>query len=93
MKTDIFNAPDVLSEIREQRATRRRRSFRRSRLARYRSELVELRTHGASYHELAAWLRGKRVKVSHTTIIRYLAKLPELQGVPHAELSQRQIAG
>jgi len=90
MMTDAFNAPDVLSEIREQRATKRRRSFRRSRLARYRSELVALRKQGASYHELAAWLRSKRVKVSHTTIIRYLAKLPELKltGKPHAELPQ-----
>ncbi len=89
MTTDNFNAPEALSEIREQRATKRRRSFRRSRLARYRSELVALRKHGASFHELAAWLRSKRVKVSHTTVLRYLAKLPELTGEPYAKLPQR----
>lgn len=77
--THQFNATDALSEIREQRAIKRRHSFRRSRLARFRSELVALRKQGASYHELALWLRGKRIKVSHTTVLRYLAKLPELK--------------
>ena len=41
--------------------------------------LVALRRAGASYPELAEWLRHKRrCKVHHTTVLRYLKGLPEL---------------
>jgi intein-encoded DNA endonuclease-like protein len=59
-----------------------------SRLKKYRAELVSLRKLGASYPELVLWLRHeKHTKVTHTTIMRYLAKLPELTEDIYAKLS------
>ena len=46
---------------------------------RYRAELVQLRRAGASYPDLATWLRTRhRLRVSHTTVMRYLRGLPEM---------------
>ncbi len=74
-----LNAQEELARIRHHKALSRRKSYRVSRLTRFRAELVELRRAGASYPELATWLRRqKRVKVSHTTVMRYLKKLPEM---------------
>jgi hypothetical protein len=45
-----------------------------------------LRRVGASHAELAQWLRqSKRVVVDRSTVRRYLAQLPELQGPPSSE--------
>ena len=52
----------------------RRQRFSQSRLDRYRDELEALATKGASWRDLAAWLRQyKRVKVHSTTVGRRLA--------------------
>lgn len=57
----------------------KRRQYRRSRLTRYRAELVALRDSGASYPQLAQWLRSeKRIHVAHTTVMRFLHQLPEV---------------
>jgi hypothetical protein len=39
---------------------------------------VALRRAGASYPDLVTWLRGRKVAVSHTTVLRYLRTLPEM---------------
>jgi len=68
--------------IRELRAAARGRRFRRSRLDRYRAELVERDNKGWSWRDLAEWLRRhKRVKVHPTTIGRRLAQWAR-QAVP-----------
>ncbi|MGB4600618.1 MAG: hypothetical protein WBI04_11700 [Trichlorobacter sp.] len=67
-----------LAAIRQQRRTARRRRYFRSRLDRYRAEIVALRRAGATLAEIAAWLRQRRCKVATSTISRYLAKLPEV---------------
>ncbi len=78
--TQPFNAAVELTTIHNQRKTMRQQAYRKSRLGRYRAELVALRKAGASLHDLALWLRQKkRIKVSHTTVMRFLAKLPELK--------------
>jgi len=63
--------------------THRRRwrtGYRASRLLRLRAELVALRRAGASYPALATWLRAEhRIRVAHTTILRFLRSLPEMQ--------------
>jgi Fe2+ or Zn2+ uptake regulation protein len=61
----------------QQPITRRRRYYP-SRLRRYRAELVLLRRGGASYRELAEWLRARRLRVAPSTVQRYLAQLPEM---------------
>jgi hypothetical protein len=87
MSTQPFNAPEILQQIRQRQVTKRRRQFRHSRLIRVRAELVALRHAGGSYRELAQWLRQThRIKVTHTSVMRYLVQLPECQEGANAEL-------
>ena len=84
------HARSILDDMRARRAIVRKQRYRSSKLTRYRAELVTLRLAGASYRELAFWLRrDHRLRVNPTTIRRYLIQLPELlQEAHHAELSQ-----
>ncbi len=87
MTTHPFNAPEILQQIRRRQAVKRRRQFQASRLTRVRAELVALRQAGGSYRELTHWLRQThRIKVTHTSVMRYLAQLPECQEIKDAEL-------
>lgn len=64
-----------LESVRAQRATARRQRFARSRLDRHRAEIEALAEQGASWRDIAAWLRQyKRVKVHPTTVGRRLAR-------------------
>lgn len=67
-----------LAAIRQQCRMARRKRYHRSRLDRYRAEIVALRRAGATLAEIAAWLRQRRCKVACSTISRYLARLPEV---------------
>ena len=81
----------ILDAIRARRAAVRKQRYRSSKLTRYRAEIVTLRLAGASYRELAFWLRRDyRLRVNHSTIRRYLIQLPEvtIQEADDAELSQ-----
>lgn len=69
-----------LAMIRQQRRMARRKRYHRSRLDRYRAEVVGLRRAGATLAEIAAWLRRRHCKVVTSTISRYLARLPEVDG-------------
>lgn len=82
--------PARLDAVRERRRLARRRRYRRSKLDRYRAELVSLRRLGASYPELALYVwHTHRKRVNQTTIRRYLIKLPEVaQETDHADLPQ-----
>ncbi len=76
--TQQFDAAIELTALKEQRKIMRQQTYRKSRLLKFRAEIVELRKAGASLHDIALWLRQKkRIKVSHTTVMRFLAKLPE----------------
>ena len=75
----MFDATVEIATLRQRQADLRRKRYRLSKLTPYRAELVALRQAGASYRELAAWLRlRKRRQVNPTTIRRYLLQLPEL---------------
>lgn len=77
---ETFDAQSEVGRIRSLRANARRRLFRKSRLDRYRAELVAMKRAGASYADLAVWLRiTHRCKINRSSIDRYLKKLPELQ--------------
>jgi hypothetical protein len=84
-----LDAATALARLRARRATARRQRYRPSKLRRYRGGLVALRQAGASYRELAYWLRREyRLHADPTTIRRYLVQLSELhQEALHAELS------
>ncbi|MFT3742075.1 MAG: hypothetical protein QM752_05305 [Gammaproteobacteria bacterium] len=74
-----FDATAALQDVRHYKQLCLRKKYFSSRLDRYRAELVALRRAGASYRELAFWLRKhKRLKSNPTTIMRYLKRLPEL---------------
>jgi hypothetical protein len=85
MSTHHFNATTELEAIRQRKGIQQRKSYLYSRLIKLRVELVALRKAGASYRELSLWLRHtKRIKMTHTTVMRYLQKLPELKESNHA---------
>ena len=68
-----------LAAVRERRRLARRRRYRKSKLDRYRAELVVLRRMGASYRDMAVYLRHEHRRcVDPTTVRRYLVKLPEI---------------
>jgi len=74
-----FDAEVELKRIRSLRAEARRKRFHKSRLEKYRAELVAMRLVGASCGDLAEWLRVKyRCRIHRSTIDRFLKKLPEL---------------
>ena len=88
------NLSAKLAAVRERRRLSRRRRYRRSKLDRFRAELVALHRMGASYRDMAVYLRQEhRKQVDPTTVRRYLIKLPEVihpetetdhAGIPHA---------
>lgn len=80
MSTQHFDATVALKKIRQHKSICRRKSYQYSRLTKLRAEIVLLRKAGASYREITLWLRReKRIKTTHTTVMRYLEKLPELE--------------
>ncbi len=71
---DIFDARTELAELRRQTAEIRRRRYTKSRLDRYRGQLIQLRRNGASVAELQRWLRDHRIRVVHSTVARWVTK-------------------
>ena len=76
---ETFDARAEVERIRSLRAEARRKRFHKSRLDKYRAELVAMRQVGASCADLAKWLRvTHRCKINRSSIDRFLKKLPEL---------------
>ena len=74
-----FDAQIEVERIRTRRAEARRKMYRKSRLDKYRAELVAMRQAGASCADLAEWLRvSHRCRMHRSSIDRYLKQLPEL---------------
>ncbi len=72
-----FDVQRELSTLKAQTQAIRKRAYsaRKSRLDKYRTHLLELHHAGATGAELQRWLRiNKRVKVTHSTVLRWLAK-------------------
>ena len=76
---ETFNAQIEVEQIRARRTEARRKLYRKSRLDKYRTELVAMKQAGASCADLVEWLKvNHRCKVNRSSIDRYLKKLPEL---------------
>ena len=74
------NAQEELERIARRRNLTKQKKLKQSSLEKYRAELVSLRLAGASFPDLKTWLTMTHHKtVSHTTIMRYLSKLPEMK--------------
>jgi hypothetical protein len=79
MVNETFDPIKELQAVREKRDMQRRKKYRRSKLERFRAELVSMRRAGASCQDLVIWLQMKhRVKIHRSNIDRYLASLPEM---------------
>ena len=64
-----------LESVREMRQIGRRKPYKRSRLERHRAEIACLVEEGASWRDIALWLRRyKRIKVHPTTVGRAITK-------------------
>ncbi len=78
-ENETFDAQAEVERIRSRRTEARRKLFRKSRLDRYRAELMAMKQAGASCADLAEWLRvSHRCKINRSSIDRYLKKLAEL---------------
>jgi 1,6-anhydro-N-acetylmuramate kinase len=66
-----FDAVAELQRIRELRQVKR---YRKSKLDRFRTEILALDAAGASTSDIALWLREHKLKADASTVGRYLAK-------------------
>lgn len=70
-----FDAESKLSELKELQQICKRGRYSRSRLDRFKYELLELKSCGATLSRLALYLRSeKRTVVASSTIARWLKK-------------------
>lgn len=73
-----FDPQTELAQIRARRAEARRKILRKSRLDKYRVELILMRDAGASCADLVEWLRIKhRCKINRSSVDRYLKNATE----------------
>ena len=68
----MFDAQKEASELRRQTQIIRKRNYKKrtSRLDQYKDELLALKREGSSTAELQRWLRKRRIKVVHSTVLR-----------------------
>ncbi len=82
MSNEPFDPIKELQEVKERREMQRRKLYRKSKLEKYRAELVAMRNAGASYQDLAIWLKMKhRITIHRTSVDRFLSGLPELAAI------------
>lgn len=69
---------EELAEVKDVRKLAVRKRYKLPVLLKWRAEILELRGMGASYKDIAVWLRVKRgVTVSHTTVMRFIKREAE----------------
>ena len=80
MSEQHFDVTVEIESLQQRRNNRRHKKYRH-RIADFQVEIIEFLKHkNGSYRLVAEWLAvKKRLKVSHTTIMRFAKKLPELQ--------------
>lgn len=71
---NVFNAIAVVERLKKETKELRKQRYRRSRLDRYKAELIALKKGGASNAECQRWLRKNRIKVDHRTVGRWVEK-------------------
>jgi len=71
----VKSLEDEANEIKAISEKLRPKGYRKSRLDKYKKQLLDLHEkHELTPKELQMWLRGKRIKVAHTTVTRWLKK-------------------
>ncbi len=69
-----FNVQNELETLQKQTQIIRKRRFSKSRLDKFKGELLLLKDSGASTAELQRFLRTKKIKVAWSTVYRWLEK-------------------
>ena len=69
-----FDPLETLQSLREEAESKRKHRYCGSRLDRYSHEIILLRQEGAKAVEVQTWLRKQRLKVSLSTVTRWLDK-------------------
>ncbi len=69
-----FDAVNEVAQLKSHKRRIRKRVYRRSKLDTYRGELIALHREGASATDLQRWLQQQRIRVTLTTVTRWLAK-------------------
>jgi hypothetical protein len=78
MTMQQFDAASEVQLLKQQMAIARQRRVLQSTLTKHRGEIVALLNAGASYRQVEQWLkRHKHISIRHTTIMRFVRKLPE----------------
>lgn len=70
----MFDKKAETERLKQQTRIIRKKNYtrRKSRLDRYKGELLALQKEGCTTAELQRWLREKRIKVVHSTVARWL---------------------
>jgi len=69
-----FDAASELEEIKRKRKVSKRKRYAKSKLDKFKFELLKLKEEGASLRDLQVFLRKNRIKVVPSTISRWLKK-------------------
>jgi len=69
-----FDAVSELEEIKRKRKVSRRKRYTKSKLDKFKFELLKLQKEGASLGDLQFFLRKNRIKAATSTIHRWLKK-------------------
>lgn len=69
-----MDAEREVERLRRTASAVRKRRYSKSRLDRYKAELLALHSAGARPVDLQRWLREQRVKVVHSTVVRWLER-------------------
>jgi hypothetical protein len=69
-----FDTEKELAQLKSQTQAIRKRGYHKSRLDKYKGELIKLNAKGASTAELQRWLRGQHLRVEWSTVHRWLVK-------------------
>jgi len=72
--SDIFDAEKEAAELKKRRKLKYQQRHGRSRLDRFSGQILGLKNAGSSAVEIQDWLRSNRIKVSLSTITRWIKK-------------------
>ncbi len=69
-----FNVAEETAKLKAQTKAIRKKGYRKSRLDKYKGELLLLKHDNNTPAELQRWLRARRIKVELSTVTRWLDK-------------------
>lgn len=68
----IFDAKSEVRRLKGITQLQKKKRYSRSKLDKYKAEIIALRSEGATQKEIQTWLKEKKLLVERTTISRWL---------------------